>query len=186
MDIGKRKSVEELVYRSCLALDAKDYKAFPPYMSMDSVDFESMPAIQEMPVTSAICDPGEGADVTVDADGEIVVKGFAWSGGGRGIARVDVSADGGNTWFPASDLQTPPDNSPSKTRSWGWTLWKAVVPVSFAPGASAAQAQLVCRAVDVSYNTQPDTPLQVWNFRGLVNNAYHRVNVSVKKPSNMV
>lgn len=28
MDIGKRKSVEELVYRSCLALDAKDYKAF--------------------------------------------------------------------------------------------------------------------------------------------------------------
>src|SRR5688500_5247179 len=28
MDICKRKSVEELVYRSCLALDAKDYKAF--------------------------------------------------------------------------------------------------------------------------------------------------------------
>src|SRR5688572_32780450 len=28
MDIGKRKSVEELVYRSCLALDGKDYKAF--------------------------------------------------------------------------------------------------------------------------------------------------------------
>lgn len=28
MDIGKRQSVEELVYRSCLALDARDYKAF--------------------------------------------------------------------------------------------------------------------------------------------------------------
>ena len=28
MDIEKRKSVEELVYRSCLALDTKDYKAF--------------------------------------------------------------------------------------------------------------------------------------------------------------
>jgi methanesulfonate monooxygenase subunit beta len=28
MDIGKRQSVEELVYRSCLALDTKDYKAF--------------------------------------------------------------------------------------------------------------------------------------------------------------
>ena len=28
MDIEKRKAIEELVYRSCLALDAKDYKAF--------------------------------------------------------------------------------------------------------------------------------------------------------------
>lgn len=28
MDIEQRKLVEELVYRSCLALDAKDYKAF--------------------------------------------------------------------------------------------------------------------------------------------------------------
>jgi hypothetical protein len=25
-------------------------------------------------------------------------QGFAYSGGGRGIARVDVSADGGKTW----------------------------------------------------------------------------------------
>jgi methanesulfonate monooxygenase small subunit len=28
MNIEQRKAVEELVYRSCLALDAKDYKAF--------------------------------------------------------------------------------------------------------------------------------------------------------------
>ena len=28
MNIEKRKSIEELVYRSCLALDAKDFKAF--------------------------------------------------------------------------------------------------------------------------------------------------------------
>ena len=28
MEIEKRKAVEELVYRSCLALDTKDYKAF--------------------------------------------------------------------------------------------------------------------------------------------------------------
>lgn len=28
MDIAKRKAVEEVVYKSCLALDAKDYKGF--------------------------------------------------------------------------------------------------------------------------------------------------------------
>ena len=28
MDIAKRKAIEEVVYKSCLALDAKDYKSF--------------------------------------------------------------------------------------------------------------------------------------------------------------
>src|SRR5574341_686431 len=36
MDIQKRKAIEELVYRSCLALDAKDYKAF---LSLCDADF---------------------------------------------------------------------------------------------------------------------------------------------------
>jgi hypothetical protein len=35
-------------------------------------------------------------------DGSITVKGYAWSGGGRGIERVDVSSDGGKTWKTAS------------------------------------------------------------------------------------
>lgn len=32
------------------------------------------------------------------AEGDFEVAGYAWSGGGRGIIRVEVSADGGNTW----------------------------------------------------------------------------------------
>lgn len=35
------------------------------------------------------------------------VKGYAWSGGGQGIIRVDVSADGGKTWHTA-ELQKVP------------------------------------------------------------------------------
>jgi hypothetical protein len=35
------------------------------------------------------------------------VKGYAWSGGGQGIIRVDVSADGGETWHTA-ELQKVP------------------------------------------------------------------------------
>lgn len=50
-----------------------------------------------MPVVSAISSPN--ANSVVDAfDGTIEVKGYAWSGGGRDIIRVDVSADGGKTW----------------------------------------------------------------------------------------
>eukprot|EP00971_Amphidinium_carterae_P248029 4924786-Amphidinium_carterae.2 len=32
---------------------------------------------------------------------DITVRGLAWSGGGRGIVRVDVTADDGNTWHTA-------------------------------------------------------------------------------------
>ena len=35
------------------------------------------------------------------------VKGYAWSGGGQGIIRVDVSADGGKTWHDAELKKVP-------------------------------------------------------------------------------
>jgi len=35
------------------------------------------------------------------------VKGYAWSGGGQGIIRVDVSADGGKTWHTANLQKVP-------------------------------------------------------------------------------
>lgn len=34
--------------------------------------------------------------------------GYAWSGGGRGIMRVEVSTDGGETW-QATELVQDPD-----------------------------------------------------------------------------
>ncbi len=43
---------------------------------------------------------------------EIVVKGFAWSGGGKAVYRVDVSSDGGKTWTQAKiikPLYEPPN-----------------------------------------------------------------------------
>ncbi|XP_062366913.1 sulfite oxidase, mitochondrial isoform X4 [Cinclus cinclus] len=71
-----------------------DYKGFCPSVDWDSVDFRSAPAIQELPVQSAITEPRPGAAVPA---GELTVKGYAWSGGGREVVRVDVSLDGGWT-----------------------------------------------------------------------------------------
>jgi len=53
--------------------------------------------IQEMPVISAISTPGEGS-IVYQEDGHIDVQGYAWSGGGRDIIRVEVSPNGGKTW----------------------------------------------------------------------------------------
>lgn len=37
---------------------------------------------------------------------------------------------------------------------------------------------LVAKATDASYNTQPDGVAGVWNLRGVVNNAWHRVQLA--------
>ena len=57
---------------------------------------------------------------------QVDLSGYAWSGGGRGIVRVEVSADGGETWVPASLSQ--PTGQPLG-RMWAWTLWSATLPL---------------------------------------------------------
>lgn len=53
-----------------------------------------MPSIQEMPVVSAI------ATARVQGD-HVQVQGYAWSGGGRKVIRVDLTTDNGATWTQA-------------------------------------------------------------------------------------
>ena len=51
------------------------------------------------------------------------VKGYAWSGGGRDIIRVDVSIDGGVSWRP-SKLQK---KTQREGRAWAWSLFEVCV-----------------------------------------------------------
>lgn len=53
-----------------------DYKGFSPSVDWDTVDFSKSPAIQELPVISAICVPLNESIVCVDEDEDkIPVKG---------------------------------------------------------------------------------------------------------------
>jgi sulfite oxidase len=52
-----------------------DYKGFSPSIDWNNVDFSKAPAIQEMPVTSAICIPHENSKISVNKNGTITVKG---------------------------------------------------------------------------------------------------------------
>lgn len=102
-----------------------DYKGFSPSTDWDTVDFTKSPAIQEHPVISAICVPSSNENVKLE-DGYVAVKGYAWSGGGQKIVRVDVTADGGETWYVAnSDSQ----DSADPPQHWSWTLWSARIPI---------------------------------------------------------
>jgi sulfane dehydrogenase subunit SoxC len=97
--------------------------------------------------------------------GPCTLAGRAWSGWGP-IERVEVSADGGETWEDA-DLEEPLSDF-----AWhGWTYsWNAE------PG----EHELCSRATDVTGRTQPLAP--DWNFDGFCNNAVQRVRVIVREP----
>jgi len=146
------------------------YKGFSPNVkSFDGIDVEAIQSMQEMPVQSSIVFPKPGT--TIDLD-DINCSGFAWSGGGRGIVRVDVSADGGKTWITA-DLGAGSEQN--MTRAWAWTFWEASVPVP--EELRGKEVTLLCRATDSSYNTQPERPEPIWNLRGLNCNCWHQVSV---------
>ncbi|KAF7405175.1 hypothetical protein HZH66_004081 [Vespula vulgaris] len=149
-----------------------DYKAFSPNTDWDNVDFSKAPAIQEMPVISAICKPEQSEKVKIK-DGKIDVKGYAWSGGGRKIIRVDVTCDKGNTWHTADLIEQ--DLNAKEGRYWSWTLWSINLPVD----TKLKEVEIWAKAVDSSYNVQPETVKNIWNLRGFLCNAYHRVKVQL-------
>lgn len=149
------------------------YKGFGPSVtSIEGIDVEAIPSLQEQPVQSAITVPDEGAKVV--AGEPFTVKGYSYSGGGRGIIRVDVSCNGGQTWKTATlkeGQEQPLD------KAWAWTFWEC----EFTPEEQLVgqKMELICKATDASYNVQPDSVAGIWNLRGINNNAWHRVNVTV-------
>ncbi|PIO63550.1 mo-co oxidoreductase dimerization domain protein [Teladorsagia circumcincta] len=101
-------------------------RMFPPNVGLnDPLDWESLPALQDYPVQSAFCIPAQGTKVKRDAE-TVDVAGYAWSGGGRGIVRVEVSADGGRTWQSAELEQDPKQDL---DHMWAWTLFRASIKI---------------------------------------------------------
>lgn len=148
----------------------KDYRAFNPSVTWESADFPRAPPVYSLPVTSAICSPAHGDTVRV-VNGCIEVKGYAYSGGGAKILRVDVSADRGRSWIEASAAAA--DAAPHQ-QHYAWTLWHAAVPAP-APG----EMELWVKATDSNFNTQPERFDDIWNIRGILSNAYHRIKIKL-------
>lgn len=156
----------------------RDYKAFPSSVQIgDPLPFDSTPPIQEYPVQSAICVPAPNSKIPTGTK-TINVSGYAWSGGGRGIIRVEVSPDGGKSW-ECAELQQCPDQD--LEHMWAWTLWNIELPISEEMSAKEGQLELMCKATDRAYNTQPETSKGIWNVRGLLYNAWHRVPLLLER-----
>ncbi len=142
-------------------MQQRDYKLLPPGVTEETVDWSNGIVINDMPLTSAICEPASGAVVP---SGRVVVRGYALATA-RPIVRVDISADGGCNWRQAT-LEPMPDSP------WSWTFW--TMALELPKGAH----ELVVRAWDSAGQTQPALAADTWNFKGYLNASWHRVHLS--------
>ena len=97
--------------------------------------------------------------------GRCEVVGRAWSGESE-ISGVDVSTDGGVTWYEA-------ELDDDALGRWAWRGWR------FTWSAEPGEHELCCRARDAEGNVQPLEP--PWNVGGYMNNAVQRVAVTVSR-----
>ncbi|KAI3463107.1 hypothetical protein Pfo_019770 [Paulownia fortunei] len=154
----------------------KDYKMFPPSVNWDNIDWSTRRPQMDFPIQSAICSLDDANNLK---PGKITIKGYAVSGGGRGIERVEVSIDGGKTWVEASKYQkagVPYISDDESCDKWAWVLFEAEADVP-------ESTEIVAKAVDIAGNVQPENVEVIWNLRGILNTSWHRVHVQIGHPN---
>ena len=156
-----------------------NYKTLPPAVTDASeVQLDRMPSMLEVSLFSGITQmkivspktkdkPIPGDNVTVKC------AGWAWSGGGRSIVRVDVTGDGGDTWATAKLTE---GSQQKAGRAWAWTFWECEVK---AVVGQDGHVHLASKALDQCLNVQPEECRHIWNVRGLGNNSWYRATLAV-------
>lgn len=126
---------------------------------------------------------------STEGDVPMALMGYAYSGGGKHIIRVDVSVDGGNTWAQAELLDDcgPEGKNCRGSKYWAWRRWRyfgSLPELAETRGDKRCTTVLV-KATDSAYNTQPEQHTGIYNVRGNLATAWHRLLVcpsSVKRP----
>ncbi len=141
---------------------AHAYKLFPPHIDAQNVDWNNGEMLGELSLNAVICQPTEGA---ICQAGHMIVQGYAVSQHGVPIERIELSYDEGKSWQGAALLEH---------REWSWCFWEILLDLPVGP------CELIVRAWDVLQRTQPEAIEQVWNFKGYMNNAWHRVHIMIQ------
>jgi hydroxyacylglutathione hydrolase len=142
--------------------EARTYRLYPSRVRSETSTGERGFPLGALPVTSAVCRPLDGE---ILSGTRVLARGYALTGGARRIERVEVSLDGGDTFAGAELLDEGAAGS--------WCMWQADLEVGRGP------CELVVRAWDSAASTQPQSPAEVWNLKGYMNNAWHRVRFTL-------
>jgi DMSO/TMAO reductase YedYZ molybdopterin-dependent catalytic subunit len=116
--------------------------------------------IETMPVKSIITHPATKEQI---AGRTVEVRGHAWAGD-RKVSALDVSFDFGTSWQPA-ELDQP-------TNPFAWQNWRTTIELP-----QAGYYEVWARATDDAGRMQPFAV--AWNPRGYINNAMHRIALTV-------
>ncbi|CAF4560226.1 unnamed protein product [Rotaria sp. Silwood1] len=144
-------------------------------------------ALYNLNVQSTICYPAHEETIMVEEGKSYSVRGFAFSGGGARIGRVEVSLDQGQTWKLASidyfeDQYRNAIHYPNlfggtldmadREHSFCWCFWKIEIPTMELSTAK----DIVVRATDERMSIQPRD--MYWNVLGMFNNCWHRLTIT--------
>ncbi|KAF0431048.1 nitrate reductase [Gigaspora margarita] len=164
-----------------------DNRVLPPEYDMERATKEKIwynpdYIINKLNINSAITSPAHNERISLSSfvsTKEYTIKGYAYTGGGQKITRVEVSLDYGKTWLLAKLTQPELEHPVVLKRGifpiprfWCWSFWSISIPLySF-----IRCEEISVRAWDATHNTQPNTP--TWNVLGMMNNCHFRVKVN--------
>ncbi|KAK2756983.1 hypothetical protein FQN54_004951 [Arachnomyces sp. PD_36] len=121
-------------------------------------------AIYDLSVNSAAAYPQHNETLQISSSQpDYKARGYAYSGGGRQVTRVEVSVDSGRTWRLAN-IEYPED----KYRN----IEKNFIPLSDLVNTDS----LIVRAMDESMSIQPRD--MYWSVLGMMNNPWFRVAIT--------
>eukprot|EP00548_Thalassiothrix_antarctica_P012466 CAMPEP_0194159262 /NCGR_PEP_ID=MMETSP0152-20130528/77729_1 /TAXON_ID=1049557 /ORGANISM="Thalassiothrix antarctica, Strain L6-D1" /LENGTH=797 /DNA_ID=CAMNT_0038868805 /DNA_START=962 /DNA_END=3355 /DNA_ORIENTATION=- len=125
----------------------------------------------ELNINSVICAPDHNETISIakNIGKNYNVQGYAYTGGGRKITRIEISIDGGNSWELADIVQR--EKPTDYNMHWCWISYSYELKVANLVVAK----EIWCRAWDESHNTQPTEP--TWNLMGMGNNQVFRIKV---------
>lgn len=153
-----------------------DNRVLPPHVDAElatAEDWWHKPEYicNDLNINSAIARPDHNETVTVTPDDTrcYTLEGYAYTGGGRRVTRVEVSLDSGATWILTTLKVT--ERPTEYGKYWCWIFWELSVPLVQLINA----VEIVLRAWDDATNTQPVKP--TWNLMGMLNNPWFRIKI---------
>ncbi|KAK8624177.1 hypothetical protein V6N13_065530 [Hibiscus sabdariffa] len=160
----------------------RDNKVLPSHVDSELANAEAWwykpeYVINELNINSVITTPCHEEILPINSwttQRPYTLRGYAYSGGGRKVTRVEVTMDGGESWYVCT--LDHPERANKYGKYWCWCFWSLEVEVLDL----LAAKEIAVRAWDETLNTQPEK--LIWNVMGMMNNCWFRVKTNVCKP----
>lgn len=155
-----------------------DNKFMPSNIDLNIPDFhpiwkKSEYALYFMNINSFISLPDHNEFIIINDinnNSTINFKGYAYSGGGNIITRVEISFNNGEQWFE-TEIKYIDNYIRHGFKSWVWVIWEFKIEC----WKLLQTKDIVVRAWDSSFNTQPKDI--TWNMMGVFNNSWYKLKI---------